>query len=256
MNNLNFGIILKDWRTKRKMSQMELAHVAGISTKHLSFLETAKSYPSRDMVDILGTALNIPLREKNDLMTAAGFSVSYKISDLNDPSMWAARETIQKLISAHMPYPALAVDRHWNLVTANESAMSLMKSVEPSLLNSPINVLRVSLHPEGLASKIVNFHQWKRHLIHKLDHDFIRSQDPVLFELKNELMGYVEPNATSEDSQSFHNIAVPLVLNLDGKELTFISTITIFGSPNDVTLSEMALETFFPADEQTKKYFL
>ena len=245
----NFGIRLKEWRSNRKLSQMDLALDAGISTKHLSNLETGKAAPSREMVDILSLALEIPLREKNDLLTAAGFSASYEARDLNDLSMWAAKEAIQKILDAHAPYPALAVDRHWNLIMANVAAMDLMKVVDAELLSPPVNVLRLSLHPKGLAPFIVNFGQWKRHLIERLEHDLKKTQDKKIMELIVDLSGYGEDSSFEKSDE----IAVPFILNMGGKKLSFISTTTVFGSANDVTVSEIALEMFFPLDEETKK---
>lgn len=235
------------------MSQLDLAFTAGISTKHLSFLETGKASPSREMVDILGVALEIPLREKNDFLKAAGFSASYHMRDLNDPSMWAAKETIQKIINSHAPYPALAIDRHWNLTMANDAAMNLMKLVNPELLTPPISALRISLHPKGLGPHIVNFDQWKKHLLERLRNDYNKTKDMVLKDLIAELSGYSHGGVESS-AEDVDDIATPFILNLDGKVFSFITTTTVFGSPNDVTLSEIALETFFPADEATKNY--
>lgn len=256
MNKNGFGSLVKEWRGKRKMSQAELSHHAGISTKHLSFLETGRASPSRDMVEFLTDALDIPLRERNDFFRRAGFASSYESRDLNDPSMWAARETIQKIINSHEPFPALAVDRHWNLLVANQSAMNLMKSVHPELLTSPINVLRLSLHPKGLAKNIINFGQWRDHLLKRLDIEFLRTQDQTLKALRDELAAYPEPQSAARTAKEehYHEIAIPIKLRMDGKELSFISTTTVFGSPNDITLSEIALETFFPADEETLRY--
>ncbi len=250
----HFGDFLREWRQRRRMSQMDLALEAEISTRHLSFLETGRSQPSREMVQLLSEKLDMPLRERNVMLAAAGFAPVYSERSLNDPALQSMREAIDLVLKGHDPYPALAVDRHWSLITANDALLSLVQGVDPALLKPPVNVLRLSVHPAGLARRIVNFSEWRDHLIARLHHQVNVTGDAVLSALIEELRAYPIPDVAKRApvSKADHaSIIVPLQLMTEEGALTFFSTTTVFGTPVDVTLSELAIEAFFPADAQT-----
>jgi transcriptional regulator with XRE-family HTH domain len=251
-----FGEHLRDWRLRRRMSQLDLASEAAISTRHLSFVETGRSVPSREMVLRLAERLEIPLRERNALLVAAGYAPMYRERPLADPALAAAREAVQLILRSHEPYPALAVDRHWNLLAHNAVVPHLLEGLDAALLQPPANVLRLSLHPQGLAPRIVNLGQWRHHLFERLRQQIQATGDRKLQELEQELRAYPVPgdvDATRLEGEVL-GIAVPLRFRTPGGELNLISTTTIFGSPVDVTLQELALETFFPADAQTAQH--
>ncbi|SCY89924.1 Helix-turn-helix domain-containing protein [Microvirga guangxiensis] len=250
----HFGDYLREWRQRRRMSQMDLALEAEISTRHLSFLETGRSQPSREMVQLLSEKLDMPLRERNVMLASAGFAPVYPERSLDDPALQSMREAIGLVLKGHDPFPALAVDRHWSLVAANDALFSLVHGVDPALLNPPVNVLRLSIHPAGLARRIVNFSEWRDHLIARLHHQVNVTGDAVLSALIEELRSYPIPDAArrSPSSKADHaSIVVPLKLMTEEGVLTFFSTTTVFGTPVDVTLSELAIEAFFPADPET-----
>jgi transcriptional regulator with XRE-family HTH domain len=249
-----FGEHLRHWRQRRRMSQLDLANEAEISTRHLSFVETGRSAPSREMVLRLAERLDVPLRERNALLVAAGYAPMYRERPLDDPALAAAREAVQLVLRSHEPYPALAVDRHWNLVAANAMVAHLLAGVDDALLQPPVNVLRLSLHPRGLAPRIVNLAQWRHHLFERLRQQVHATADPVLEALERELRGYPAPaeDAAERLPGEVLGVVIPLQLRTDAGVLSFISTTTVFGTPVDVTLQELALETFFPADDQTR----
>lgn len=251
------GNLLRDWRVRRRKSQLDLALEAEISTRHLSFVETGRSAPSREMILHLAAQLDVPLRERNVLLTAAGFAPVFPETSLDDESLAAARRTIDLILRGHEPNPTLALDRHWNLIQANKAIDFLLKAVSPSQLQPPINVLRLSLHPEGLAPQIVNYAEWCAHLLARLSRQVEITADAVLIDLERELKSYAFPRNAKKNQPSGKiaspDIAVPLRLLVDETELSFISTTTVFGTPIDVTLSELAIESFFPADEKTAK---
>ncbi|MES2509296.1 MAG: helix-turn-helix transcriptional regulator [Pseudomonadota bacterium] len=250
-----FGDHLRHWRQHRHLSQLDLAQEADISTRHLSFVETGRSVPSREMVMRLTERLNIPLRERNALLIAAGYAPMYRERPLADPALDAARQAVELLLKSHEPYPALAIDRHWNLIAANRMVAPLMAGADASLLQAPMNVLRLSLHPQGIAGKIVNIVQWRMHLFERLRQQIAATADPVLTDLLAELKAYPVPeNADSDDVDGEHGgVVMPLKFRTPHGVLSLISTTTIFGSPVDVTLQELALETFFPADDFTRQ---
>lgn len=253
-SSLHFGDYLREWRQRRRMSQMDLALEAEISTRHLSFLETGRSQPSREMVQLLSEKLDMPLRERNVMLASAGFAPVYSERSLDDPALRSMREAIDLVLKGHEPYPALAVDRHWSLVTANEALFSLVQGVDPALLKPPVNVLRLSVHPAGLARRIVNFSEWREHLIARLHHQVNVTGDAVLSALIEELRAYPIPDAarrTLHAKPHHADLVVPLQLTTEEGVLTFFSTTTVFGTPVDVTLSEIAIEAFFPADAET-----
>jgi transcriptional regulator with XRE-family HTH domain len=253
-----FGEHLRAWRQRRRLSQLDLAAQADISTRHLSYVETGRANPSREMVLRLTARLEVPLRERNTFLVAAGYAPMYRESRLDDPAFAAAKQTVELILKSHEPFPALAVDRRWNLVAANRMAPHLLTGVDPSLLRKPANVLRLSLHPLGLASKIVNLAQWRTRMFDRLAHQIAATADPDLIALLAELRSFPSPESPQEEHlEGDHlGIAMPFKFRTPAGVLSFISTTTIFGSPVDVTLQELALETFFPLDEATKHTLL
>jgi transcriptional regulator with XRE-family HTH domain len=247
-----FGEHLRHWRQHRRLSQLDLASDADISTRHLSFVETGRSSPSREMVLRLAERLQVPLRERNALLVAAGYAPMYRERPLDDPALAAARQAVDLILKGHEPFPALAVDRHWNLIAANAMVPHLLAGADPSLLQAPVNVLRLSLHPQGLAPRIVNLVQWRRHLFERLRQQIQQTGDATLVALLEELQAYPVPSDAQAELEGEHlGIAMPLQFRSPQGVLSFISTTTVFGTPIDVTLQELALETFFPADEHT-----
>jgi transcriptional regulator with XRE-family HTH domain len=250
-----FGEHLRAWRRRRRLSQLDLAEEAEISTRHLSYVETGRANPSREMVLRLTSTLDVPLRERNIFLAAAGYAPLYRESRLDDPALAGAKQAMDLILKCHEPFPALAIDQHWNLVAANRMVPLLLSGVDPKLLQAPMNVLRLTLDPRGLAPQIVNLTQWRRHLLERLGHQIAMTRDAGLVSLLAELrelpLSEEEPR---ESLQGEHmGIAVPLKMRTHFGVLSFISTTTIFGSPTDVTLQELALETFFPLDDLTKQ---
>ena len=249
----SFGEHLRGWRLRRRMSQLDLAGEADISTRHLSFVENGRSAPSREMVLRLAQRLDVPLRERNALLVAAGYAPMYRERPLDDPALSAAREAVQLILRSHEPNPALAVDRHWNLLAASAMVPQLMAGVDPQLLQGQPNVLRLSLHPRGLAPQIVNLGQWRHHLFERLRQQVQATGDATLVSLLDELQGYpVPPDADATRlGGELLGVAMPFRFRTPAGVLNFISTTTVFGTPVDITLQELALETFFPADAAT-----
>ena len=247
------GEHLREWRQRRLLSQLALAMDAEISTKHLSFLETGRAQPSRAMVLNLAERLEVPLRERNVLLVAAGYAPIFPERSLDDPALQAARKAVELVLAGHEPYPAIAVDRHWTLVAANRAVAPLLAGADPSLLAPPVNVLRLSLHPQGLAPRIANLPEWRAHLLERLRAQVELSADIVLDKLMKELSAYPAPPATTRPpaQEDYAGVVVPLRLITDKGVLSFLSTTTVFGTPVDITLSELALESFFPADAAT-----
>lgn len=247
---LPVGQLLRDWRQRRRMSQLDLALEADISARHLSFVETGRAQPSRDMLLHLAEQLDVPLRDRNVLLAAAGFAPVFAERALTDPALGAARQAVELVLKGHEPFPALAVDRHWSLMYANRMASALMAGVDPELLTPPANVLRISLHPKGIAPQIANLAEWRAHLLTRLRRQIDSTGDAVLAALLEELSSYPAPKAGHgrNDPQA---IAVPMQLRTPAGVLSFFSTITVFGTPVDITLSEIAIEAFFPADDAT-----
>jgi transcriptional regulator with XRE-family HTH domain len=255
MNGRRVGAVLREWRQRRQLSQLDLACEAEISTKHLSFLETGRSQPSREMVMHLAELLDIPLRERNVALVSAGFAPVFPERALDDPALSVARRAIDLLLTGHEPYPALAVDRHWTLVAANRPTQFLMAGADPSLLQPPINVLRLTLHPAGLASRVVNYSEWRAHTLSRLRRQIEVSADPVLEELAAELESYPVPAtaaaAKPQEVADFAGVVVPMRFDTGAGIISLFGTITIFGTPVDITLAELALESFFPADAES-----
>jgi len=246
------GEHLREWRQRRRLSQLDLACEAGISSRHLSFVETGRSRPSRDMILHLARQLDIPLRERNMLLTAAGYAAVFPERPLSDPALEPARQAVELVISGHDPYPALAVDRHWTMVSANAAGMRLFDGVDPALLRPPANVLRLYLHPNGLAPRIANLAQWREHLLGRLRRHLRIRKDTVLSDLARELSAYAAANGADSADSALNSdraeFVVPIEITTRSDVLSLFSTTTLFGTPVDITLSEIALECFYPAN--------
>ncbi|WP_167406420.1 helix-turn-helix domain-containing protein [Amycolatopsis thailandensis] len=249
------GELLREWRDRRRISQLDLAISAEISTRHLSFVETGRSKPSRDMVLRLGEHLEVPLRERNQLLLAAGYAPAYAESGLGAPEMAAVSKAVRQLLTSHEPYPAAVADRWWNLVDANASVSIMTDLVSPTLMTPPVNVLRLTLHPEGMAPHVLNLGEWRAHLLGRLRRQVTQTADPVLTDLLEELLTYPCADPVPEvEVPGPGDIFVPLRLRHEGADLTFFSTVSTFGTPLDITVAELVIESFFPADADTAEH--
>lgn len=253
-----FGVLLRDWRQRRRLSQLALALEADISQRHLSFVESGRAQPSRELVLHLSEQLDVPLRDRNKLLLAAGYAPVFNERPLDDPDLDTVRSAVGRVLQGHEPFPAIAVDRHWTLLAANRVVAPMLGGASPALLQPPVNVLRLSLHPEGLAPRIVNLVQWRAHLLERVRRQVEMSADPTLEELLAELRGYPSPPgrerfapAPGAGEMADNGVFIPFQLATADGVLSFISTTTVFGTPVDVTVSELALECFFPADDAT-----
>ena len=247
-----FGELLRQWRERRRLSQLELALQTEVSSRHLSFVETGRSSPSREMVLRLAEHLDVPLRERNVLLLAAGFAPVYGETSLGSPRMTAVRSAIRQVLAGHEPYPAIVVDRGWNLVDANASVDLFTAQLPPELLAPPLNVLRVSLHPCGMAPRIVNLGEWRAHLLGRLRRQLALTGDPAIEHLYAEVRAYPCDQAQPDASlPGPGEVVVPLRLRHTAGELTFCSIVASFGTPVDITVDELAIESFFPADART-----
>jgi transcriptional regulator with XRE-family HTH domain len=252
--NRGVGGLLKDWRHRRRLSQLDLAVEADVSPRHLSFVETGRSRPSRELLLHLAEHLDVPLRERNTLLLAAGFAPVFRQTPIEATEMTPVRDALEKILTSHEPFPAVIVDRRWDLVSANRPALALLTSgVDPDLLAPPPNALRVSLHPDGLAPRIANLPEWSAHLLTRLHRQQLATGDADLATLYDELRAYpgvVEDHEANADAASM--LFVPLELRMpEGQELRFFSTLATFGTAVDITVAELAIESFFPADEPT-----
>ena len=245
------GELLREWRQRRRRSQLDLALDTDISTRHLSFLETGRASPSRDMVLRLAEQLDVPLRERNTLLVAAGFAPVFPERPLADPALRGARQAMEQVLAGHAPYPALAIDRLWTMVAANGAVAPLLDGVAPALLQPPVNVLRLSLHPDGIAPRIGNLGEWRAHLLARLRRQVELSADAALADLLRELSAYPAPHGRPPAEPEPGGPLVPLRLTARGETLNLFSTTTVFGTPVDITVAELALEAFFPADAAT-----
>jgi transcriptional regulator with XRE-family HTH domain len=243
-----FGSLMREWRQRRRLSQLDLAIEADVSARHVSFIETGRSAPSRSMVLRLAKVLDVPLREQNRLLLAAGLAPVYSERSLDDPDMAAIREGIERVLHAYDPYPCVAVDRSWQILSANAGTGVLLDGVAPKLLEQP-NALRIALHPEGLAPRIRNLPQWRHHLIERLRRECSVTGSAELSELLSEVESYPGGSAETLD---FGGVAVPLELyTTSGQRLMFLSMVTTFGTAMDLTAAEMSIEAFLPADDET-----
>src|SRR6266511_662470 len=249
----SIGERLRQWREHRRMSQLDLALLAEISTRHLSFVETGRASPSRDMVLRLAEQLEAPLRERNELLLSAGFAPAYAETPVDWPPMASVRDAIRQVLTGHEPYPAVVVDRRWNLGDANRSVAFFMNHIPAELLQPPINVLRASLHPNGMASRIVNLAEWRQHLLVRLRRQIELTADDDLAQLYTELRSYAADDAAASEPHVNPQsaVVVPLRIRHGDGELAFFSIVASFGTPIDITVAELAIESFFPADEYT-----
>ncbi len=244
----SFGEQLRQWRRQRHMSQLDLALDAEISSRHLSFVETGRSRPSREMVLRLAECLAIPLRGRNALLLAAGYAPVYSEKGIDTAAMETARTVISHVLKAYEPFPALAIDRHWNMIEGNRAVSALMQDVAPHLLEPPVNAVRISLHPEGVAPRIVNLPDWRAALFSRLRDQIAASGDAVLADYLEELRSYPGGESTAMAGYPY---AIPLIIDTPLGRLSLLTMSSVFGSPVDVTLSEIAIESLLPADEPT-----
>jgi transcriptional regulator with XRE-family HTH domain len=249
------GELLRGWRERRRLSQLDLAYDTEISQKHLSFIELGRSSPSREMILRLSEQLEIPLRERNVLLAAGGFASVFPERSLDDESLSPARKAVDLILEGLEPNPSFAVDRHWTLVAANNAASIFNDEVDPELLKASANMLRICLHPRGFTPRVINYEQWRKNVLEYLHKQVQATADNFLIELYDELKSYPKPkrliDTSTEKEIDYSGFAIPLRLMGNDGELSFISTLTVFGTPIDVTVSELAIETFFPADEKT-----
>ena len=246
------GALLKDWRRRRRLSQLDLALEAGVSARHLSFVETGRSKPSREMVLHLAEQLDVPLRDRNHMLLAAGFAPAYDERAIDAPEMAPVRLALDRVLTGHEPYPAVVVDRWWNLVAANRSIALFTEQAAAHLLEPPVNVLRLALHPEGLAPRVANLAEFRAHLLDRLHRQVALTGDERLAALDDEVSAYPGGEESLQPLET--GIAVPVRLRHDDRELAFFSTIATFGTAVDITLAELAIEAFFPADDTTAAY--
>ncbi|NUR87457.1 MAG: helix-turn-helix transcriptional regulator [Nonomuraea sp.] len=252
-----FGDLLRSWRQRRRVSQLDLGIEADVSARHISFLETGRARPSREMVMRLAEELDVPLRQRNRLLVAAGFAPVFPEREVRAPEMSVVRQALDKILAGHEPYPALVVDAAWNLVAANSAAAMFMAGVPAELLAEPVNVMRLSLHPQAMGGRLLNLAEVRATLLHQLRRQAEASGDPRLAELHEELSGYVYPGV---DLNVAHvpgpaDILMPLRIADGDRVLSMFTTIATFGTPMDVTVSELAIETFWPSDEETAAAF-
>jgi transcriptional regulator with XRE-family HTH domain len=254
------GPLLRGWREQRRVSQLELSLRADSSARHISFIETGRSRPSEEMILRLAEHLDVPMRERNSLLLAAGYAPRFAQTALDDPSMTALREGIERLLTGYEPYPALVVDGTYTVVAANRGIAMLLDGVPEHLLAPPLNAMRLTLHPEGLAPKILNLREWRGHLLHQMERQIALARSGPLRELYEEVAGYPAPHTGSrdandrEDPHPYPYFALPMRIEHEGHVLSFISSISTFNTPMDVTVAELAIETFLPADPTTVKY--
>ncbi|MEV0055806.1 helix-turn-helix transcriptional regulator [Saccharopolyspora shandongensis] len=249
------GVLLREWRERRRLSQLQLSLDADISTRHLSFVETGRSKPTKEMILRLSERLDVPLRERNSLLLAGGYAPAYPASGLDVPELAAVRAALRQVLAGHEPYPALVVDRAWQLVESNASVALLLEGAAADLLAPPVNVLRLSLHPEGVAPNIANLGEWRAHVLGRLRRQAAATADPALAELLAELRDYPCDQPEPEvELPGASDVVVPLRLRHGDHELSLLSMTTVFGTPLDVTVAELAIESFFPADQSTADF--
>jgi transcriptional regulator with XRE-family HTH domain len=252
----NVGEDLRDWRTRRRRSQMDLALDVGVSTRHLSFIETGRARPSPAMLEALADALDVPLRERNRLLLAAGYAPRYGARALGDASMQAVRSALERLLRAHEPHPGLVLDRLWNVILANRSAMAIAALLPDHVKQPTLNVFRASLHPEGLAPLTENFAEWAGYLLQTLRRHIAVTGDSAMVALEREILAYPNVGALAAssrgDAPSEAPLLLPCVLRLPQGRVSMFTTLTTFGTPRDITLDELSVELFYPADDASE----
>ncbi|MFJ3669230.1 helix-turn-helix domain-containing protein [Streptomyces sp. NPDC090106] len=251
------GPLLRAWRERRRVSQLELALRAGSSARHISFVETGRSRPSEEMVLRLAEHLEVPVRERNALLLAAGYAPRYRQTPLEDPALDALRAGLERLIQGYEPYPALVMDARYDVVAANRGILMLLDGVDASLLAPPVNAMRLTLHPRGLAPRIRNLREWRGHLLAQLERQSALHRSEPLRALYEEVAGYPVADDGREDGEPLGDapyFALPMRVEHEGRVLSFVSSVSTFNTPMDVTVAELAIETFLPADPATVKY--
>ena len=246
------GTIVRSWRQRRRLSQQALSERTGVSTRHLSYIETGRSTPSRDMVGKLGEALQIPLRAQRSLYSAAGFAPSASQFDLKAPALRHVNDAIEAILQGHHPYPALVIDGGWDLVAANDATYALLADLPPELLEPPVNVVRLTLQPGGLRERIANFASWSQGITHRIRHEYESTADERLGRLLTEITRLVPE--TARHSKADPDIVLTLRLRTGDDVLSFFTTTTVFGTPSDVTVADLAIEALYPADDATRQY--
>ncbi|MDX2391964.1 MULTISPECIES: helix-turn-helix transcriptional regulator [unclassified Streptomyces] len=256
MTTATVGNLLRTWRERRGISQLELAGRADSSSRHISFVENGRSRPSEEMVLRLAEHLDVPVRDRNALLVAAGYAPRYAHTPLDAPAMEVLRESLERLMTAYEPYPALVVDATYDVVAANRAVMMLLDGMPEHLLTPPLNVMRITLHPDGLARRIHNLREWRGHLLEQMQRQIALARSPALRSLYEEVAAYpvADRPGDAEPRESVPYIALPLRLEHDGEILSFVSSISTFNTPMDVTVAELAIETLLPADAATAKY--
>jgi transcriptional regulator with XRE-family HTH domain len=242
------GELLREWRQRRRLSQLDLAIQANVSSRHLSFIETGRARPSSEMILHLAEHLEVPLRDRNVLLLAGGYAPAYRERGLADPELHAIRKALGQILAGHRPYPAAVINRWWELVDANDGIALFTSGVNPELLAPPVNVLRLSLHPDGMAPRIANLPEWRAHLLARLHRQAEATGDLRLVALHDELAAY--PGG-GQDRRPPPEVVVPLRYRAEQGELSFISMTAVVGTPLDITVEELAIESFYPADEAT-----
>jgi transcriptional regulator with XRE-family HTH domain len=250
------GTLIRQWRTRRNLSQMDLARQVYVSTRHLSFVETGRARPSPELVLAIAGALDVPLRERNALLLAAGYAPRFSEQSLDAPCMRPLRRSIQRMLDAHDPYPGVVIDRCWNIVISNRAAAALIVDLPSTVTKPPLNVYRVCLHPQGLAAVTLDFQPWAAYLLDQLRRSIDATGDERLLAIQAEVSVYPNIVALAEGTPAEPDeppLLVAWTLERDGQVLSLFSTLTTFGTPRDITLEELAIELFFPADERTDK---
>ncbi|MFD9224287.1 helix-turn-helix domain-containing protein [Streptomyces sp. NPDC060064] len=253
------GPLLRGWRERRRVSQLELALRADSSARHISFIETGRSRPSEDIILRLAEHLEVPVRERNALLLAAGYAPRYAETPLDDPAMGSLREGMERLLHGYEPYPAVIVDGTYTVVAANRGIAMLLEGLPEHLLTPPLNAMRITLHPEGLAPRIRNLREWRGHLLAQMERQIALARSEPLRTLYDEVAAYPLPETggglgdVAEPAPHPH-FALPLQIEHEGRVLSFVSSISTFNTPMDVTVAELAIETFLPADPATVKY--
>ncbi|WP_059005905.1 helix-turn-helix domain-containing protein [Streptomyces specialis] len=245
------GPLLREWRQRTGVSQLDLALRADSSARHISFIETGKSRPSREMVLRLAEHLDVPVRERNALLVAAGYAPHYPESPFDSPALDVLRLGLDRLLTGYEPYPALVVDGCYRVWAANRGIETMLRGVPPTLLTQPLNAMRITLHPEGLAPRILNFREWRGHLLDQMRRQLALLRSAPLRELYEEVSAYPLPPGGEERAGESSRLALPMIIEQEGHRLSFLSTIATFNTPADVTVSELALEAFLPADPET-----
>lgn len=255
---VSVGTLIREWRTQRKLSQMELALDLDISPRHLSFVETGRSRPSAELLMSIAIQLDVPLRTRNVWLLAAGYAPRYSEQGLDSARMSQVRAAVQRLLDTHDPYPGVALDRHWNVVLHNRAAEKLMGLLPAELCKPEINIFRASLHPQGFAAHTRNFSEWGSYLLQVLQRLMLSGRDEDIIALVDEVNAYPNVIALKQQTPVIQStepsLLIPCIMELHGQELSLFTTLTTFGSPRDITLHELCVELFYPADTHTEVF--